>query len=78
MPQQFRIKETIDSRGHRVIVYEFLGTRGARKRKSRWSDSFIKVTFESTDAARRAAAGRQASEETLVPAKDVGTTNHSS
>ncbi len=52
--KQFIIRETVDDKGHRVIVYEFpeadaspankpLGSRRRRMPAS----SFIKVTFES-------------------------------
>jgi hypothetical protein len=50
MSEEFRIKETIDANGHRVIVYEFFGSeargRTRRKKKNDGRASFIKVTFE--------------------------------
>lgn len=50
MSENFRIKETIDADGHRVVVYEFFASRDgsppARRKDRGAGSSYIRVTFE--------------------------------
>ena len=75
MSENFIIRETVDSSGHRVIVYEFPGTEGQRpsrpdaaaaprRRSTRGriaTNSFIKVTFESRRAGGSGASNAEGS-----------------
>ena len=74
MSEKFIIKETIDSDGQRVIVYEFPGgstrkvTGNGKGRRSRVpGSSFIKITFE--EGERRETRGR------LTPGSNDPTTS---